>query len=546
MSTASAPKPVPGSQGTAAPVAAPGPRIVQPSPGRSRWIGLGLLILIAAAAGFAFYLKARPAGRRAPGSAEGATLRTATIGFGDIQKTVRISGTIAAEKFAALMVPRLRGSRRDRGRGGSTASSTSSSSASGSTSTSSSTTASTTPGAATTTTTSSLGAQRGTTNRFNDAASKAASQSTSSTRSSAISSANLGSTASSLFSPSATHTHDFELVLVNVASPGARVKKGDVVAEFDRQYMLLRLDDYKDSVAQLEANLKKLKADLAVAKEAHNQQVRSAKADLDKAELDLKTIAVRSAIESEEFKLNLEEARAGYKQILEEVKLFDESQRAQIRSAELEFQQSMIELKRAETNVERMVVKAPFDGVVVMQTLFRGGQFGQVQKGDQVWPGMNFMSIVDPDSMVVNAAVNQADSELLRLGMKASVTLDAYPEVKLPAKVIGIGAITKPAGWRGNYFKEIPVRLKLEQIEPRVLPDLSASASVSLKTEEQTAIAPLSAVFHDGNGSPSFVFLRSPAGWLKREVELGLANHVAVAVRSGVRKGDVIAAQRPL
>jgi multidrug resistance efflux pump len=505
--------------------------------GRHGWIGLSVLIL--AAAGASFYLKTRPAARKA----QGAATRTVTVGFGNIQKTVRISGTVSAERFAALMVPRLRGSRSDHGRGGATASSSSTASSAAASSTGATSATASTAAASTT---SSLGAQRGTTNRFNDAASKAASQNTTSSRTSAISSANLGSTSASLFSPSATHTHDFELVLVNVADPGAHVKKGDVVAEFDRQYMLLRLDDYKDSVAQLQANLQKLKADLAVAKEAHNQQVRSAKANRDKAEWDLKTIEVRSAIEAEEFKLSAEEARAGYQQILQEVKLFDASQRAQIRNAELDLQQAVLELKRAEANLERMVIKAPFDGVVVMQTLFRGGQFGQVQKGDQVWPGMNFMSIVDPGSMVVNAAVNQADSELLRLGMKATVQLDAYPGVRLPATLIGIGAMTRPAGWRPNYFKEVPVRLRLDHTDPRVLPDLTASASIVLGTETQTAVVPLEAVFQDRAGAPPFVFLRSPTGWVRREVELGLANHLAVSVRSGVQKGDVIAAQRPL
>lgn len=540
MSSVSAPTPdrrLPGAS------PAPGPRIVPPAPGRIRWIAIAASVLVAACVGFGLYLKSRASGEAARRTAETSQVRTAIVGFGDIQRTIRIAGTVSAEHFAAVMAPRLRGSRRDRGRGGAGAAS-STSSATASTSQTATTAGSTAAAAASTS--SSLGALRGTTNRFNDAASKAASLNTSSTRTSAISSANLGSTSASLFSASAAHDHDFSLVLVNVAEPGTRVKKGEVVAEFDRQYMLLRLDDYKDSVTQLEANLKKLKADLAVAKEAHNQQVRSAKADLDKAELDLKTIEVRSAIESEEFKLSVAEARARYQEVTREVKLFDESQRAQIRNAELELQQSAIELKRAESNVDRMQMKAAIDGVVVMQTLFRGGQFGQVRKGDQVWPGMNFMSIVDPGSMVVNATVNQADSDLLRLGMKAGVHLDGYPGVELPATIVGIGAMTKPGGWRPNYFREVPVRLQLDRTDPRVLPDLTASALIVIGAEEKTPIAPLDAVFHDGPGMRPFVFLRGPSGWVRREVQLGLANHVAVAVRSGLRKGDVVAAQRPI
>jgi HlyD family secretion protein len=511
---------------------------------------LALLILIAAGAGSGFYLTTRTGDRKAAGQAEAVSVRTATVRFGDLRKTVRITGTIGAERFAALMAPRLRGSRSDRGRGGSSSSSSSSTSSSSTSSTAASSSAATsTSGTSTTSTTSSIGAQRGTTNRFNDAATNAATRTATSTTtqsSSTTSTADLGSTAGSLLSSSTSSSHDFELVLVNVAAPGAHVKKGDVVAEFDRQYMLLRLDDYKDSVAQLTANLKKLKADLAVAKEVHDQQVHSAQAAFDKAELDLKTIAVRSAIESEEFKLNAEQARAYNRQMQQEVKLFDESQRAQIRDAELELEQAVIELKRAEANVERMVLRAPLNGVVVMQTLFRGGQFGQVQKGDQVWPGMHFMSIVDPSSMVVNAAINQVDSDLLRLGMQANVRLDAYPDVRLPATVVGIGAMTKPGGWRASYFREVPVRLELDQIDPRVLPDLTASATITLQTEAGAAIVPLEAIFHDGDAARPFVFLRSPTGWMRRDVEVGLANELAVAVRAGLQKGDVIAAQRPL
>lgn len=525
---------------------------------------LGVLILIAAGAGSAFYLKNRSGGGQDSGKGGPAGVRTATVTVGDVRKTVRVAGAISAERFAALLAPQLRGSRSDRGRGGSSASTSSSTSTSSTSTTSTSTSSSstsatstssstsgtaTTPGAVPAATASSLGPQRGTTNRFNDAASQAGTKAASSTQTSSTSTtADLGSTSGNLFSPSAGggSTTDFTLVLVNAADAGARVKKGDVVAEFDRQYMLLRLDDYKDSVTQLQANVKKLKADLAVAKEAHEQQVRSAKADLDKAELDLKTIEVRSAIESEDFRMNAEEARARNKQMQQEIKLFDESQRAQLRDSELEVEQSAIELRRAQTNIDRMIMRAPFDGIVVMQTLFRNGDFGQVRRGDQIWPGMNFMSIVDPGSMVVNAAVNQADSQLLRLGMQATIRLDAYPDLELPATVIGVGAMTKPAGWRGNFFKEIPVRLKLDRIDPRVLPDLTASASIVINSEAQTILAPLEAVFRDGDDARPFVFVRSPDGWVRKEVELGLANQVTVAIRSGVQNGDVVAVERPL
>jgi multidrug resistance efflux pump len=201
-------------------------------------------------------------------------------------------------------------------------------------------------------------------------------------------------------------------------------------------------------------------------------------------------------------------------------------------------------LQRAEANADRMLMKAPIDGIVVMQSTWRGGEFGQVQQGDQIRSGQFFMSIVDPSSMVVTASVNQVDSEALRLGMKATVRLDAYPDIRLPATVVGIGAMTKSGGYRAQFVREIPVRLKLDGMDPRVIPDLSASADVVIETASQAPVVPLAAVFNDSGDS--FVFLRGPSGWVRKEVELGLTNHVAAAARSGLRKGDVVALRRPI
>ncbi|MBM3774364.1 MAG: HlyD family efflux transporter periplasmic adaptor subunit [Acidobacteria bacterium] len=412
--------------------------------------------------------------------------------------------------------------------------------------------------------TSSLGAQRGSTNRFQPRPPR---QSSSSRRSGGGDNAmagGIGSTGGNLISSGmrgggggggsgagmsggfgGVGGGEFMLILLEVAKPGSRVRKGDIVAEFDRQYQERRLDDYRASVIQLEANVKKLKADLMVAKEAHAQLVRTARASLEKARLDLKTVEVRSAIEAEKFRLVAEEADAHYGQSLKEVALVETSHRAQLRATEIDRDQAKIELERAEKNINRMIVRAPIDGIVVMQSIWRGGDMGQVQQGDQIPPGMFFMSIVDPSSMVINATVNQVDSEMLRLGMKAVARLDAYPGLELPASIQGIAAMARTGGWRASFVREIPVRLKLDRIDPRVIPDLSASAEILLSSEPRAAVLPLAAVFREPDGERPFVFVQSPAGWQRREVELGLSNNIAVAARSGVKPGDVVATEKP-
>ena len=422
-----------------------------------------LIAVLVLGAGVAYYLKTQSDAKVA---AKGSliSVSTAVVGMGDLHATVRVNGTVNAKNFAALMAPRILGSRSGLNRGGD--------------------------------------------------------------------------------SGSIGPMGDFSLVLMKLAKPGVHVKAGEVVAEFDPQNQLQRLDDYKDSAVQQENMVKKMLANLAAVKEAHDQSVRAAKANWEKAVLDLKTADVRSAIDAEKFKLAVEENDATYKQLLAEADLVDASQIAQIRVSQLNRDQSKIEVARADANVKKMTVKAPMDGIVVMQSIVRNGEFGQIREGDQVAAGQPFVQIVDPTSMVLNATVNQVDAEKLRLGMKSVIHLDAYPDIELPGTLVGIGAMAKASTFRARYVGEIPIRIKLEKMDSRVIPDLTGSAEIILNAERNTTIAPLASVFAEEGGP--YVFVQGPEGWIKKKVELGLPSFTMVAIRSGLQKGDVVALQRPM
>lgn len=475
MQASSAPAPQP--QPTAP---QPGPSLVPPpQPTRRRTALWGILAaVVLLGGGAAYYLKN---GQQANTGGPGAilTVPTAAVAMGDLSSTIRVNGTVAAERSASLLAPRILGSRGDFNRGGDGGGRPSGGGGGGGGN----------PGG---------GGPGG----------------------------------------------DFSLVLLTLAKPGTHVKAGDIVAQFDPQNQLQRLDDYKDSVIRLENSIKKMIANLAATKEAHDQSVRTAKSDWDRAVLDLKTEQVRSAIDAEKFKLAVEEAEAKYKQLVAESALVDESQRAAIRSSELNRDQSKIELQRAQLNVERMTIKAPIDGIVVMGNLVLNGELRQIREGDQVSAGQPFMSIVDPSSMVLNATVNQVDAERLRLGMRASIRLDAYPDLSLPGGLIGIGAMSKTSTFRASYVGEIPIRLKFEKLDSRVIPDLTGSAEIVLQAETATLVVPRSAVFEE-NGAP-VVFVQRPEGWEKKKVDVGLTSFTNVSIKSGVQKGDVLAIQRPL
>lgn len=331
------------------------------------------------------------------------------------------------------------------------------------------------------------------------------------------------------------------------------MKKGQVIAEFDRQYMLNRLDDFNATVEQSEASLKSQRADVEASRKAHAQLIDSAKADVEKAELDMKTIPVLSEIDSVRTRLALEQAQARYKQLINETKFVNAAADSQIKQSELDLEKSKLELDRAQKNADKMLVRAPFDGLAVLETVFRGAEFGQIRKGDQVYPGRGFVRIVDTASMVIDAQVNQVDIHLLHIGQKATVRFDAYPGLVLKAHLQNVPVVNKSGGFRANFVKEMPVRLQLDEIDPRVIPDLSASVDISLASEDNAVLIPRRAVFSESSnrtgsgqaGTVYFVYVQRNGGWKRQDVELGLLNNVSASIRHGLQVGDVVALETP-
>lgn len=88
--------------------------------------------------------------------------------------------------------------------------------------------------------------------------------------------------------------------------------------------------------------------------------------------------------------------------------------------------------------------------------------------------------------------------------------------------------------------------LKLDKMDPRVIPDLSVSVDVMVGSGVNQLVAPLESIFQDGQSAKPYVFVKAGQGFEKREVEIALRNNIAAAVASGLKAGEVIALERPV
>jgi HlyD family secretion protein len=330
-----------------------------------------------------------------------------------------------------------------------------------------------------------------------------------------------------------------DLTLMKVAKPGSRVKKGDLVAELDPQALRDHIDDLANTVQQAENDVEKRRSDQAVEWETLQQNLRVARADLDKARLDLKAAEVKTGIEREILQLSADEADAAYKQLQRDLANKKAADRAELRMLEITAVRHKIHRGNHMRDLARFAMRAPMDGLVVMLQMWRAGEMRQIQEGDQVYPGLPFMKIVDLSSMQVEATVSQADSSQFRIGQAASIGLDAFPGVQFRGRIYGIGALAVKGMWDTYYIRNIPVRISIEGRDDRLIPDLSAWAHIPVDRRESALVVPAEAVRAEAGAE--VVFVRNGSRFERRPVEVGLRTPTLVSLVSGVRSGDQVA-----
>ncbi|MBI3680520.1 MAG: HlyD family efflux transporter periplasmic adaptor subunit [Acidobacteria bacterium] len=330
-----------------------------------------------------------------------------------------------------------------------------------------------------------------------------------------------------------------QMELLQLVKNGSWVKKGDVLVQIDPGWMSDHTDDTRANVTQADSDIKKRIAEQAVEWENLQQTLRVGNSQLGKARLDDSASEVRTDIERELLKLSVEEADAKYKQAqldLPQKKLVHE---AEVKVLGFTKERHVRHLDRDLTNMKSYTINSPMEGLVVLQSIYRGGgESYQVQQGDQVGSSQPLMRVVNPNSMQVEASVNQTVSTDIRIGQQATIGLDAFPGLTLQGKVHSIGALAV-GGMRQNYYiRSVPIRLTIQTTDSRVIPDLSAFADVVVEKKDRAVLVPLGAIHQEGGRN--FVYVKQGEQFVKREVALDSANNLFAMAASGVVGGEEV------
>ena len=334
------------------------------------------------------------------------------------------------------------------------------------------------------------------------------------------------------------------LTLTFLAASGTRVKQGQIIAQIDTQDIQNHLVDVEASVSQGQLDIARRKAQLVAQMEGLDQRLRVAKATWERAVQDARASPVSNMITQEILRLAVEEYQEAYEEAAKQIPLTEERQLADLKLYELSNEYDHRHLNRHLLDVRRCSIRSPMDGMVVMQTAYRGNDLYQIEVGDRLSPGQPFMRVVDPASMQLDATMSQVESQIIRLGQRATVRFDAFPEIVVKGRVQAVGALAL-GGRRVSFnVRNVAVRVALETVDPRVIPDLSASADVATTEAAGGLIVPREAL--SGSGGKTIVYVKQGDVFVPREVEIAGATNTQAAIVSGIQEGEEIALQPAL
>ena len=200
----------------------------------------------------------------------------------------------------------------------------------------------------------------------------------------------------------------------------------------------------------------------------------------------------------------------------------------QLRVDRAQIAQLEAEIAQSEVNLDYTVLRAPADGVILAKLK---------EVGEMAVPGGfagsgDLIRMANLSDLRAEVDVAEADLNRVRLGQKAFVTPDAYPDKRYEAKVVKMyPQVNRSKG-------TLKIEVGIQDPDEYLLPDMSVRLSFLAGEQPATengpplVLVPKSALRSDSSGSFAWVVTD---GKLRRQV-----------VRAGAERGDQVAIEQGL
>jgi len=184
----------------------------------------------------------------------------------------------------------------------------------------------------------------------------------------------------------------------------------------------------------------------------------------------------------------------------------------------------------AKARLEQTILRAPFAGTIAEIN----GEVGEIITPSPV--GVTTppaIDLIDSSCMFVTAPIDEMDAPRLQSGMRAEITLDAFPEQSFPATVRRVAPYVLAIE---NQARTVNIEAEFDTSSDNLMPGYSADVEVILDVRKDVMQLPTQALIDDNK-----VMILNGTGILEeRTVETGISNWQITELISGVAPEDKI------
>jgi HlyD family secretion protein len=308
--------------------------------------------------------------------------------------------------------------------------------------------------------------------------------------------------------------------VTKLAPMGAFAREKDLIVEFDDSEVLSRLEQRELELEQVDEQIKKAQADLAIRNNQDQVDLLRARYSVRRAELEVKKNPLLPAIDQKKNLLNLEEAQRRLRQLESDIKSKQEQALAELNVLRERRNRNLLDINREKQRLLQVKLLSPISGLVAVKQNRSGfsGMFGMqipdIREGDQVQPGMPVAEILDLSELEVIARIGELDRANLREGQDVLIRLDALAGKTFHGKIKSMSGTASANIFSSDPGKKFDVLFSIDMRE--LLKELGAKpeqiARIMATAEENRKKPIAQPTFSMFGGMPDLSALAGAAG----------------------------------
>ena len=336
-----------------------------------------------------------------------------------------------------------------------------------------------------------------------------------------------------------------ELQIVNLVANTTKVKKGDLLVEFDATTVKQKLAQDQSGVKSADAEIQHSRAAERLKEEQDLTDVMTAKFDVEKARMDASKLEILSVIEGEQAKLKVADAEQKLKEAEAKLKADRSSAGSDLASKQQKRDLAAFQVKQDELSLLSLSLRAPLDGVVALQNHWepQGGPT-PFKPGDRAWPGAAIAELPDTTALKIFARVEEAERGQLKTGQSVSVRVDALPDRSFEGHVEAISP-TASLDFQGGWPipRNFSVDVALSESDPRLTPGMGATVRVAVARIPDGIVIPATALFRKAGRTVAYV--RHGSKFEETPIEVSRRSGDEVLIARGLKPGEQLALKDP-